>query len=202
MNESNRLPERPRVGFIGLGQMGAPMARNVMAAGYPLTVHNRSRGIVEELAGEGASPAGSPREVAEAVDILLSCVAFPADVERVYLGPEGAIEGAREGQLFCDLSTVDRETHLQIAERLAEQGVDYLDAPVSGGTGGAREGTLTIMVGGPGEDFARARPLLEGRASPIVPPAALPVLPIVGRGRNLSEQLKRVQGGDRREING
>ena len=152
---------RPRVGFIGLGQMGAPMARNVMAAGYPLTVHNRSRGIVEELAGEGASAAGSPREVAEAVDVLLSCVAFPADVERVYLGPEGAIEGAREGQLFCDLSTVDRETHLRIAERLAGRGVGYLDAPVSGGTGGAREGTLTIMVGGTAEDFAGARPLLE-----------------------------------------
>jgi 2-hydroxy-3-oxopropionate reductase len=153
--------ERPRVGFIGLGQMGAPMARNVMAAGYPLTVHNRSRGIVEQLAGEGARAAGSAREVARSVDVLLTCVAYPADVERVYLGADGAIEGARSGQLFCDLSTVDQATHQRIAEQLRGRGVGYLDAPVSGGTGGARDATLTIMVGGSAEDFARARPVLE-----------------------------------------
>lgn len=160
MANGNTAPTRPRVGFIGLGQMGAPMARNVMAAGYSLTVHNRSRGIVEEFAREGARAAASPREIAESVDVLLTCVPFPADVERVYLGPDGAIEAAREGQLFCDLSTVDRTTHLRIAERLP-RGVGYLDAPVSGGTGGARDGTLTIMVGGAAEDFAHARPLLE-----------------------------------------
>ena len=153
--------ERPRVGFIGLGQMGAPMARNVMAAGFPLTIHNRSRPIVDAFAREGAEPAGSAREVAERVEILLSCVPYPADVERVYLGPDGAIEGARAGQLFCDLSTVDEATHRKIAERLAERGVGYLDAPVSGGTAGAVAGTLTIMVGGSADDFARARPVLE-----------------------------------------
>ena len=161
MTSSSAANARPRVGFIGLGQMGAPMARNVMAAGYPLTVHNRSRAVVDAFGREGARAAGSAREVAEGVDVLLSCVPFPADVERVYLGPDGAIEGARSGQLFCDLSTVDPETHRRIAAPLGERGVGYLDAPVSGGTGGAIAGTLTIMVGGSAEDFARARPILE-----------------------------------------
>ncbi len=107
MASANSVAERIQVGFVGLGQMGAPMGRNLMAAGYPLTVHNRSRAIVDQLAAEGARGASSAREVAEAVDVLLSCVPYPADVEQVYLGPDGAIEGARDGQLFCDLSTVD-----------------------------------------------------------------------------------------------
>jgi 3-hydroxyisobutyrate dehydrogenase-like beta-hydroxyacid dehydrogenase len=100
----------PTIGFIGLGQMGAPMVRNLIEAGHRPVVHNRSRAIVETIAAEGADPAGSAREVAERVDILFTCVGFPADVERVYLGRDGAIEGARAGQVFCDLSTVGPDT--------------------------------------------------------------------------------------------
>ena len=159
--------DRPSVGFVGLGQMGAPMARNLLKAGYSLTVHNRSRAVVEQFAGEGAATAGSAREVAERVDILFTCVGFPADVERVYLGPDGAAEGAREGRLFCDLSTVDPATHARVRKRLAGRGVEYLDAPVSGGVGGARDATLTIMVGGTAEAFERARPLLDAMGTNV-----------------------------------
>lgn len=151
----------PTVGFIGLGQMGAPMVRNLIAAGYRPVIHNRSRAIVDEIAAEGADPAASAREVAERVEILFTCVGFPADVERVYLGEGGAIEGARTGQVFCDLSTVGPDTHQKIAPRLAEKGVGYLDAPISGGTSGATAGTLTIMVGGAAEHFERVRPMLD-----------------------------------------
>jgi 3-hydroxyisobutyrate dehydrogenase-like beta-hydroxyacid dehydrogenase len=159
--DSVTTSERPSVGFIGLGQMGAPMARNLLKAGYPLTVHNRSRATVDRLASEGAVAAGSAREVADHVDVLFTCVGYPADVEWVYLGPDGAAEGARDGQLCCDLSTVDPATHERVAARLGERGADYLDAPVSGGVGGARDATLTIMVGGSAEAFERARPMLD-----------------------------------------
>src|SRR3954468_19202874 len=158
---------KPLLGFIGLGQMGAPMARNLLAAGYPLLVHNRSRAIVDEFAREGAQTAGSPREVAERVELLFSCVGFPPDVERVYLDEGGAIEGARAGQVFCDLSTVGPETHHKIAARLKERGVGYLDAPVSGGTSGAKAGTLTIMVGGEAGHFERVKPMLEAMGQNI-----------------------------------
>jgi 3-hydroxyisobutyrate dehydrogenase-like beta-hydroxyacid dehydrogenase len=151
----------PTIGFIGLGQMGAPMVRNLIAAGYRPVIHNRSRGIVDAIAAEGADPATSAREVAQRVEILFTCVGFPADVERVYLGQDGAVEGARAGQVFCDLSTVGPDTHHKIAARLAEQGVGYLDAPISGGTSGAQAGTLTIMVGGAAEHFERVRPMLD-----------------------------------------
>ncbi|MFN8636060.1 MAG: NAD(P)-dependent oxidoreductase [Chloroflexota bacterium] len=153
--------DKPTIGFVGLGQMGAPMARNLIQAGYSLVVHNRSRAIVEAIASEGASPAASAREVAERVEILFTCVGFPADVERVYLGEGGAIEVARAGQVFCDLSTVGPDTHQKIAAQLAEKGVGYLDAPISGGTSGAISGTLTIMVGGAAEHFERVRPMLD-----------------------------------------
>ena len=197
MDRANRLQERPRVGFIGLGQMGAPMARNVMAASYPLTVHNRSRGIVEQLAGEGARAASSAREVAESVDFLLTCVAYPEDVERVYLGPDGAIEGARPGQLFCDLSTVDQATHQRIAGQLGPRGVGYLDAPVSGGTGGARDATLTIMVGGSADDFARARPVLETMGKNIHhvgPTGAGAVVKLINQMMNAINALGAAEG--------
>lgn len=153
--------EAQTIGFIGLGQMGAPMVRNLIAAGHRPVIHNRSQAIVQAIAAEGADVAASPREVAERVDVLFTCVGFPADVERVYLGEHGAIEGARPGHVFCDTSTVGPDTHREIAGRLAAKGVGYLDAPISGGVSGAKAGTLTIMVGGEATHFEAARPLLE-----------------------------------------
>ncbi|MBI2940122.1 MAG: NAD(P)-dependent oxidoreductase [Chloroflexi bacterium] len=140
--------------------MGKPMARNVLKAGFPLVVHNRSRGAVDELVGEGAAAADSPAEVAPRSDVVLTCLPGPADVEKVYLGPNGIVSGSRAGLVLVDLSTIDPDTHRRIAEAAQAVGAGYLDAPVSGGTVGAREATLTIMVGGEAEVFERARPVL------------------------------------------
>jgi 3-hydroxyisobutyrate dehydrogenase len=155
------MPDKLRVGYIGLGVMGKPMARNLLRAGFPLTVHNRSRGAVEELAAEGAKPATSPAEVARASDVLLTCLPGPADVELVYLGAAGVLEGAGAGSILIDMSTIDPGTHRKIAGLAAARGVGYHDAPVSGGSIGAQNATLTIMVGGDEATLERARPVLE-----------------------------------------
>ena len=152
---------KTRVGFIGLGIMGKPMARNLLRAGYPLRVHNRSRGSVDELAGEGASPAGSPREVAEGSDIVITMLPDSPDVESVVLGPAGVIEGIAKGGLVVDMSTISPIVTRKIGAALAEKGASMLDAPVSGGDKGAIEGILSIMVGGEGADHERALPLFE-----------------------------------------
>ncbi|MBN2304455.1 MAG: NAD(P)-binding domain-containing protein, partial [Anaerolineae bacterium] len=138
-----------RVGYIGLGLMGSGMARNLMKAGHTLVVHNRSRAIVDEFAREGAAPATSPREVAEQSDFVFTNLPDSPDVELVALGPDGVIEGAHEGLIFIDNSTIKPETARHIAAELEKVGVMALDAPVSGGDIGARAGTLSIMVGGP-----------------------------------------------------
>ena len=156
-----------RVGFIGLGQMGRPMAEHVLAAGFELVVHNRTRARAEPLAAQGAAVADSPAEVAAACDLLLSCLPGPSDVERVYLSERGVLGQARAGQVLCDMSTIDPQTHRRIAATAAERGADYLDAPVSGGTSGAREGTLAIMVGGPAEAFERARPVFDAMGKSV-----------------------------------
>jgi 3-hydroxyisobutyrate dehydrogenase-like beta-hydroxyacid dehydrogenase len=189
--------ESPTIGFIGLGQMGAPMVRNLIKAGYRPVVHNRSRAIVSTIAAAGADPAESAREVAERVDILFSCVGYPADVERVYLGEGGAIEGARAGQVFCDLSTVGPDTHQVIAGRLTPIGVGYLDAPISGGTSGAQAGTLTIMVGGTAAHFERVRPFLDvmGQNIHLVgPTGAGATIKLVNQMMNLINALGAVEG--------
>ena len=155
------------VGYIGLGLMGASMARNLMKAGHSLVVHNRSRAIVEQLASEGATPAFSPREVAEQVEFVFTNLPDSPDVEQVVLGPDGSIEGAHDGLVFIDNSTFKPETARMLAERLAERGIPALDAPVSGGDIGARDGTLTIMVGGPQDAFERALPLFEAMGKTV-----------------------------------
>ncbi len=155
------------VGYIGLGLMGASMARNLMKAGHSLVVHNRSRAIVEQLASEGATPASSPREVAEQVEFVFTNLPDSPDVEQVVLGPDGIIEGAHDGLVFIDNSTIKPETARMLAERLAERGIPALDAPVSGGDIGARDGTLTIMVGGPQDAFERALPLFEAMGKTV-----------------------------------
>src|SRR5690606_2089831 len=144
-----------------LGLMGASMARNLMKAGHSLVVHNRSRAIVEQLASEGATPAFSPREVAEQVEFVFTNLPDSPDVEQVVLGKDGIIEGAHDGLIFIDNSTIKPETARSLAAKLAEVGVQALDAPVSGGDVGARDGTLTIMVGGPEDAFRRAEPLFQ-----------------------------------------
>lgn len=138
-----------KIGYIGLGIMGKSMARNIMKAGYKVVVHNRSRQSVLELVGEGAIEAYSPAEVARQVDVVFTNLPDSPDVEVVALGKGGIIEGAHEGLIFVDNSTIKPATTRIIGEKLAEKGVIMLDAPVSGGDIGAQEGTLTIMVGGP-----------------------------------------------------
>lgn len=159
--------DRPTVGYIGLGLMGKPMARNILKAGFRLTVWNRTRARTEDLAAEGAAVADSPRDLASRVDIVCSCVTGPRDVEAVYLGPEGVLEGARPGAILIDMSTIDPETHRRIAAAAAERGAAYLDAPVSGGVTGARNATLAIMVGGDKAAYERALPVLRAMGQHI-----------------------------------
>lgn len=150
-----------KIGFIGLGIMGKPMAKNLIKAGYPLVVHNRSQGAVEELIGEGATSAASPREVAELSDLVITMLPDSPDVEQVVLGEAGVVEGIRPGALFVDMSTIAPATTEKIYKILKEKGVESLDAPVSGGEVGAKKGTLSIMVGGQEDAFKRALPVFE-----------------------------------------
>ncbi|NWG08146.1 MAG: NAD-binding protein [Chloroflexi bacterium] len=149
-----------KVGYIGLGLMGKSIARNILKAGFPLVVHNRSRAAVEELVTEGATAAFSPREVAGQVDVVFTNLPDSPDVEQVVLGEDGIIEGAHEGLIYVDNSTIKPAVARRIAERLAEKGVLALDAPVSGGDIGARNGTLTIMVGGDASALEKVMPVL------------------------------------------
>lgn len=155
------MNEKLKVGYIGLGLMGKPMARNILQAGYPLVVHNRSREAVNELVEMGAMAAHSPAEVAEQVDVVFTNLPDSPDVELVALGEEGIIHGAREGMIFVDHSTIKPATARKVAEKLGEKGVMCLDAPVSGGDIGAQQGTLAIMVGGPAEALEHVRPILD-----------------------------------------
>jgi 2-hydroxy-3-oxopropionate reductase len=150
------------VGFIGLGIMGRPMAKNLMEAGYELVLHNRSPEKAEELAKEGnATAAGSPREAAEACDIIITMLPDSPDVEAVVVGDGGVLEGIRDGALLVDMSTISPVVTEELSEKVREKGASMLDAPVSGGDVGAIDGALSIMVGGSEEDFERARPLFD-----------------------------------------
>jgi 3-hydroxyisobutyrate dehydrogenase len=157
-----------RIGFIGLGIMGRPMAGNLLRAGYPLTVWNRSRPGIEALVGQGAAEAANPREVAERSDVVITIVGDSSDVEEVALGPGGIVEAARPGLIHIDMTTIAPEVTRSIADRLAETGVDMLDAPVSGGEQGAIKATLSIMAGGREETFERCRPILEALGKKLV----------------------------------
>lgn len=159
-----------KVGYIGLGIMGASIVRNLLKAGHEVTVHNRSREIVATLVSEGAKEAFSPKEVAENVDFVFTNLPDSPDVELVVLGKDGIIEGVHEGLIYIDNSTIKPETARQLAEKLEKVGIAALDAPVSGGDVGAKNGTLTIMVGGPQDAFDKTAPLFEamGRAWVLV----------------------------------
>jgi 2-hydroxy-3-oxopropionate reductase len=149
-----------KVGYIGLGLMGKSIARNILKAGFPVVVHNRSRAAVDELVAEGASAANSAAEVAGQVDVVFTNLPDSPDVEKVVLGPGGILETAQAGLVFVDNSTIKPATARMLAAKLAEKGVSALDAPVSGGDIGAKNGTLTIMVGGNAEALEKIRPVL------------------------------------------
>ncbi len=149
-----------RIGFAGLGTMGAAMAGHLARAGYPLTVWNRTPGKAGGLIGLGAVEAATPAELARASDVVVICVSDTPDVEAVLFGPAGLAEGAAPGSLVIDCSTISPAATREFAGRLAARGVALVDAPVSGGSEGAQKATLTIFVGGDPAAFERARPIL------------------------------------------
>lgn len=157
-----------RIGFIGLGIMGKPMARNLMNAGYELVIHNRSRGAVVELAAAGAIPAGSPRDVAAQVKTVITMLPDSPDVRDVVFSEDGLLGTMGNGSLLIDMSTISPVTALEVEEALSARGAHALDAPVSGGDKGAIAGTLSIMAGGRAEDFERAKPIFEAVGKTIV----------------------------------
>ncbi len=150
-----------KIGFIGLGLMGKPMARNLMKAGYRLTIHNRSRAAVDELAAEGAIPAASPQEASQAADLVITMLPADRHVTEVVLGDGGVADGISAGAVVVDMSTISPTTVKQIAKRLTENGVHMLDAPVSGGDVAAIDASLSIMVGGEPEIFQRVLPVFQ-----------------------------------------
>lgn len=158
----------PRIGFLGLGTMGTPMAANLAKAGFPLTVWNRTAAKVEPLLRVGAKPGKSPAHTAAAADIVITMVSRPADVEAVALGPEGALEGLRAGSVFVDMSTVLPATSRKLAGAVAAKQAEFLDAPVVGSKGPATEGTLVILVGGLPTTLERCRPVFAAMGKTIV----------------------------------
>jgi 2-hydroxy-3-oxopropionate reductase len=155
------------VGFIGLGIMGRPMARNLIKAGYSLVVHSRSRGPVDEIVKAGAKAAASSKDVAAQCDVLITMLPNSPDVEQVALGPGGIIEGARPGLLFADMSTISPIVSQKVGKALEARGVAMLDAPVSGGEKGAIDGALSIMVGGDKATFERVLPVFQAMGKTI-----------------------------------
>ena len=155
------MAEELRVGWIGTGVMGGPMAGHLLASGYPLTVFNRTKSKAQALLSKGARWAETPSALAEKSDIIFSIVGFPEDVRETYLGPNGVLQTAKSGQLIVDMTTSSPSLAREIAEEAAKKGVCALDAPVSGGQSGAESGKLTIFVGGEKTGFERALPLFQ-----------------------------------------
>ncbi len=158
---------RERIGFIGLGIMGSGMARNLLKAGFPVRVWNRTASRMDPLVAEGAEAGSSPADVAAHTDIIITCVSDTPDVEEVILGEQGVIHGARPGALVIDMSTISPQATIEIAQKLQEKGIHMLDAPISGGSEGAQRGTLSIMVGGDPEQVARAMPAFQAMGKAI-----------------------------------
>jgi 2-hydroxy-3-oxopropionate reductase len=156
-----------KVGYIGLGLMGKSIARNILKAGFPLVLHNRSRAAVDELVAEGAIAATSPKEVAAQVDVIFTNLPDTPDVEKVVLGENGVIEGAHDGLIYADNSTIKPAAARRIAEKLAGKQVFALDAPVSGGDIGAKNGTLTIMVGGDEAALEKVMPVFQAMGKTV-----------------------------------
>jgi len=158
---------KPRLGFIGLGIMGRPMVKNLLKAGYRVTVWNRSEPGIKACVEAGAERGISPADVAAKSDVVISCVTDSPDVKQVYLGEKGVVESARPGMIAIDMSTISPSVAREVAGVLGAKGVKMLDAPVSGGEKGAIEGALSIMVGGPEETFNECLPILEAMGKRI-----------------------------------
>ena len=156
-----------RIGFIGVGTMGSPVVGHLLDKGHPVTVFARRLDAAAPLVARGAHLAGSPRAVAAASDVVFTMVTGTSDVEQVVFGPDGVAEVLRPGGLLIDMSTIAPEATRAFAARLAAQGADWLDAPVSGGPEGARKGTLSIMAGGTEQALERARPILAAFSTSV-----------------------------------
>jgi len=156
-----------QIAFIGMGTMGAPMAANLLNAGYSVTVHNRNREREIALSEAGAMRAATPAKAAAAADVIIVCVSDTPDVEAVILGENGVLQGARAGAVVVDMSTISPAATRAMAAALAEKDIDMLDAPVSGGSEGAQQGTLSIMVGGEAAVFERVKPVLGAMGKTI-----------------------------------
>ena len=157
-----------RIGFIGLGVMGKPMARNLLAAGFELIVHSRTAADVDQLAAEGATAAASPREVGHGASTIVTMLPDSPQVQEVLAGGDGVLAGATAGKLIIDMSTISPIVTRELAAHASESGIGYVDAPVSGGDVGAREATLSIMAGGSEQEFERARPVFAAVGKTIV----------------------------------
>lgn len=157
-----------KIGFIGLGIMGKPMSKNLLKAGYPLTVHNRSPLPVNELTALGASKAESPKETAQKSDVIITMLPDSPDVEKVILGENGVLEGVKSGTVIIDMSSIAPLVSKKIAAEIEKKGVEMLDAPVSGGESGAIQGTLAIMVGGKEEIFNKHLDILKVMGKSVV----------------------------------
>jgi len=155
------MTDKTRVGLIGTGKMGKPMAENLLKAGFPLVVHNRSQESVNALVAAGATNGGSSKGVAAAADVVITSLPDPAAVRDVYLSEDGLVANAREGQVYADTSTIDPDLSRELAEKLSARGAGFLDAPVSGGVAGAEAATLTVMIGGDAEVVEKGRPVLQ-----------------------------------------
>ncbi len=156
-----------KIAFIGMGTMGAPMALNLLKAGFTVTVHNRTREKEVVVAAAGAQRASSPAAAVEGAEIIITCVCDSPDVKGILLGKNGVIQGARSGALVIDMSTISPSVTREIADALIAKGIRMLDAPVSGGSEGAQQGTLSIMIGGDSGDVAEATPVLEAMGKTI-----------------------------------
>ena len=168
MQFSKVEPGKTRVGFVGTGVMGQSMCRHIMEAGYSTTVYSRTKPKSQPMLDAGAAWADSPKAVAERSDVIFAIVGYPADVREVFLGPNGALSGAKAGAILVDMTTSEPSLAVEIAEAAMARSVGAIDAPVSGGDVGAKNGTLSIMVGGDAAALDAVRPLLECMGKTIV----------------------------------
>jgi len=166
--QSNKEQKKMKIGFIGLGIMGKPMSKNLLKAGYELIVVDRNQAAVDEVVAAGAKSAANAKEVAQQVDVIITMLPNSPHVKEVVLGENGILEGAEKGTIFIDMSSIAPLVSRELAAKLAEKGVEMLDAPVSGGEPKAIDGTMSVMVGGKQEVFDKTYPVMKAMAGSVV----------------------------------